>query len=84
MAIPVTPPSKNPLGNKNAFKPILSPKQVIFIIWQDWIWVIASGLLILFNPFTISVGGNLLIGGVAIIVMSFAILQKRALNKIRK
>ena len=67
----------------NAFKPVLSPKQVVFIIWQDWIWVITSFLLIIFTPFNISVEGNLLIGGIAIIVMSFAILQKRTLNKVK-
>ena len=65
----------------NAFKKKLDIRQVKFIIIQDWAWVIGSMLLLLMDPFDISLLGNTLIAGVAIVVMLLAIFQMLALRK---
>lgn len=66
---------------QNAFRKELKPKQIRLIIIQDWVWVIGSIILLTWNPFGISVAGNLTITGVAIIVAIFAILQQKTLNE---
>ena len=48
---------------------------VKLIIVQDWIWVLGSAILLLFNPFGISIYGNILIALIAVVVMLFAITQ---------
>jgi len=58
----------------------INKKSVQFIIIQDWLWVIGSGLLLLLQPFSISPWGNLLIGIIAMIVLVFAVFQARALR----
>ena len=45
------------------------------IIIQDLIWVIASILLLLFDPFNISFSGKIIVSIVACIVFYFALLQ---------
>lgn len=54
---------------------------VIWIIIQDYLWVVASVILILLPLFKISTIGNLLIAMVAIIVFLMAINQTKALKK---
>jgi len=66
---------------QNAFRKEIKPKQIRLIIIQDWTWVIGSLGLLIWNPFGISVTGNLIIAGVAIMVAIFAILQQRTLNE---
>ena len=58
----------------------ISKKQVHIIIWQDWLWVIGSALIILTQSFGLLTSGYILIGIVAVIVADFAILQKRFLT----
>jgi hypothetical protein len=53
-----------------------------WIIIQDFIWVVASIVLIIFNPFQSTQKGILIIGIVAIIVLYMGVRQKIALNKI--
>ena len=65
---------------QNAFRKELQPKQIRFIIVQDWLWVIGSLILLIWNPFEISIMGNYIIAGVAIVVAVFAILQHKTLN----
>ena len=55
-------------------------KLVKFIISQDALWVFGSALLLLLQPFGISETGNYMIGGVAVIVLLFAIGQQQGLK----
>ena len=48
---------------------------VIWIIIQDYAWVLGSLMLLLFNPFGISIEGNVLIGIIALIVLYMGINQ---------
>ena len=54
---------------------------VIWIIIQDFIWVLGSLILILFNPFKTTLTGNLIIGLIAIIVLYMGINQMIGLKK---
>ena len=65
---------------QNAFRKELKSTQIRFIVIQDWLWVIGSLILLIWNPFGISMIGNYIIAGVALIVTIFAILQHRTLN----
>ncbi|MEE9361935.1 MAG: hypothetical protein V3U92_04990 [Cellulophaga sp.] len=53
---------------------------VLWIIIQDFIWVIGSLILILLNPFKITQTGNIIIGIVAILVLFMGVNQLIALN----
>ena len=53
---------------------------VLWIIIQDFTWVIASVVLMLLNPFQITQIGNLIIGIIAAIVFYMGINQMLALN----
>jgi len=57
-------------------------KLVKFIISQDILWVVGSALLLLLQPFGISETGNYMIGGVAVIILLFAIGQIQGLKKL--
>ena len=59
----------------------LRPMQVVTIIAQDLIWVIASVILLVFNPFQISFWGNVTIAGVALVVFFFAVAQSSGLSQ---
>ena len=54
---------------------------ILWIIIQDFLWVIGSIILILLNPFDITSLGNLIIGFIAFIVLLMGLTQTRALNK---
>ncbi|REE24698.1 hypothetical protein DFQ09_1032 [Winogradskyella pacifica] len=54
---------------------------VLWIIIQDYAWVIGSLLLIIINPFQITQIGNLIIGIIALIVLYMGINQMIALKK---
>lgn len=58
----------------------LRRKAIMWICIQDFLWVIGSLYLILWNPFQITSIGNYTIGAVAIIVLSMGILQILALQ----
>lgn len=58
-------------------KPDIQTKQVKMIIWQDWAWVAGSAVILIFNPFDLSVPGNTLIAVVAIIVATLAFIQQK-------
>lgn len=55
---------------------------ILFIIVQDILWVVGSMILVLTNPFSISITGNTIIAIIALIVMLFAILQGLGLSRI--
>lgn len=57
-------------------------KLVKFIISQDILWVVGSALLVLLQPFGISVTGNYMIAGVAVVILLFAIGQMQGLKKL--
>jgi hypothetical protein len=57
---------------------------VVWIIVQDYAWVLGSLLLILFNPFKITFTGHLIIAVIALIVLYMGINQMIALKKIHK
>ena len=65
-----------------ALRKQINTKEVKGVIVQDWTWVVGSIVLLLFNPFNISLAGNLLIGVVALIVGILAWLQQSALSKL--
>lgn len=54
---------------------------VLWIIIQDYTWVIGSLLLIIINPFQITQIGNFIIGIIASIVLFMGINQMIALKK---
>ncbi|MEM8969660.1 MAG: SRPBCC family protein [Bacteroidota bacterium] len=58
------------------------PLAILWIIVQDFLWVIGSIVLLVFNPFSISSTGMLIIGLVALIVLYMAINQASALGKV--
>lgn len=57
---------------------------VFSIIIQDLLWVLASVILLIWDPFGISVSGQLLIGFIALIVLIFALVQANASLEGRK
>lgn len=52
-----------------------------WIIIQDYIWVLGSLILIIINPFEITLIGNLIIGTIALIVLFMGINQMIGLKK---
>ena len=54
---------------------------VLWIIIQDYAWVIGSLILIVINPFQITQIGNLIIGIIALIVLYMGITQMIGLKK---
>jgi hypothetical protein len=54
---------------------------VIWIIIQDFTWVLGSLILLIFNPYATTQTGLSLIGAVALIVLYMGINQMRALKK---
>jgi len=54
------------------------------IIIQDWLWVIASIVLLITRPFGLSWQGHLLIAEVAVVVAALAIVQQIALQALSK
>ncbi|MDF4203272.1 hypothetical protein PXD56_09920 [Maribacter sp. SA7] len=54
---------------------------VIWIIVQDYTWVLGSLVLILLNPFAITPIGNWIIGAIALIVLFMGVNQTIALKK---
>lgn len=59
-------------------------RAVYWIIIQDVLWVLGSVVLLLLQPFGISMMGNILIATVALIVLIFAILQYWSVQKLQK
>lgn len=57
----------------------IANKQVKIIIWQDWLWVLGSTLIIGTQSFGLNMVGYIVIAVVALIVGGFAILQKQFL-----
>lgn len=55
---------------------------ILWVIVQDFIWVIGSIVLLVLNPFPISIAGKIIIGIVALIVMFMGVNQAKALAKI--
>ena len=55
---------------------------VLWITIQDMLWVIGSAILLLWNPFDISIEGNIIIGIVALFVLLFGLGQARGLARI--
>jgi hypothetical protein len=55
--------------------------QVKSIIIQDWLWVIGSFLIVLFQAFNLSFWGYEIITVVALVVAVFAFLQTKHLKK---
>ncbi|MFD2567337.1 hypothetical protein [Pseudotenacibaculum haliotis] len=54
---------------------------VLWIIIQDYVWVLGSFVLLIANPFQITQTGNLIIGVVALIVLYMGINQMIGLKK---
>ncbi|MBW1294766.1 hypothetical protein [Aquimarina litoralis] len=56
-------------------------KAIIWIIIQDYVWVLGSIILMVFNPFELSKTGIMIIGIIALIVLFMGINQMVQLNK---
>ena len=56
-----------------------NPLGVLAIIIQDFLWILASCILLIFQPFEISRTGNSMIAVVALIVLFMAVNQAKAL-----
>ena len=65
-----------------ASRRVLNKRLVTSIIIQDWLWIIGSVLILLFQLFGLSFLGYEIILIVALIVAIFAILQNRYLQRI--
>lgn len=61
----------------------INARTVLAIIVADSAWVIGSLLLILLQPFEISLLGNIMIGAVAAWVLLMAVLQFRGVRSLR-
>ncbi|MBX2875313.1 MAG: hypothetical protein KTR30_24565 [Saprospiraceae bacterium] len=66
---------------RTASKATIAKGQIRLIIWQDWLWVLASLIVIVTQAFDLKSSAYLLIGGIAIIVADFALLQQWYLGK---
>lgn len=55
---------------------------VLWIIVQDMLWVLGSVVLLVFNPFDVSVEGNIIIALVAIVVFLIGMGQAQGLAKV--
>jgi drug/metabolite transporter (DMT)-like permease len=53
----------------SAFAKEFKIKRVKLITMQDWAWILGSAVLLVLNPWNISLGGNILIAIFAVIVM---------------
>lgn len=62
----------------------IEPFQAYIISAQDLIWVLASILLLIFDPFQFSKAGNVIIAVVALIVLAFALMQVSAIITINR
>lgn len=62
----------------------LRSKAIIWISIQDFLWVIGSLYLILWNPFQITPIGNRIIGMVAILVLLMGVQQVVILKNVNK
>lgn len=51
-----------------------------YVIVLDWLWVVGSLILIVFNPYNITSGGLFLIGITALMVGLLAMLQTKAIT----
>jgi ribosome-associated toxin RatA of RatAB toxin-antitoxin module len=58
------------------------PLAVLWIIVQDFIWVLGSFILLIFNPFELSKAGNFIIAVVALVVLLMGLNQSKALAQI--
>jgi len=64
---------------------VIRKLRAIAILWittQDMLWVIGSIILLLWNPFHVSIEGNIIFGTVAIFVLIFGLGQARGLARI--
>lgn len=59
-----------------------NPIGVLLIIIQDFLWVIGSIVLLIFQPFEISITGNAIIAVVALVVLFMGMNQAKALGQI--
>ena len=60
------------------------PLAVLWIIIQDLIWVVGSAVLLIWRPFHLSTTGNILIGGMAILILGFSIFQSLGLAQLKR
>lgn len=67
-----------------AFGKTIKPGAIKSIVYQDWGWVLGSAILLIGQFFELSLPGQLLIGAVAAVVASFAILQSKWLKGLTK
>lgn len=64
------------------YKNKLSKNLVYIIIALDITWVISSVIILIFDPFTISILGNVAIVLIAMIVSLFALLQHKLIRRL--
>lgn len=60
----------------------LRPMVIKLIIVLDFIWVLGSLIVLVFNPFGISLSGNVLIFCIALIVLLLGVFQLRGLSNL--
>lgn len=58
------------------------PIAVLWIIVQDFLWVLGSFIIIVFNPFEISKSGNSTIATIAFVVLFMGVNQTKALAQV--
>lgn len=63
------------------FKQILNYKAIKSIIFQDWIWVIGSAVITIFQIANLSRLGYIVIVAIAVIVAGFATFQAKYLRE---
>jgi hypothetical protein len=60
------------------------PKAILWIIIQDFVWVIGSLFILIFRPYEISKAGYITISAVAFIVLLMALNQSKALKQLKR
>lgn len=58
------------------------PITILWIVTQDFIWVVGSAFILIANPYNTSSTGNILISMVSLVVLFLAVNQLRALAQI--
>src|SRR5437868_1667212 len=62
----------------------LHPSTARVIWWLDVAWVVASPIVLIVNPFSLTSAGQWAVGSVALIVLDIAILEYLGLRRIRR
>ncbi len=67
-----------------AFRKTPNVRQIQFIIYQDWAWVMGSVVILLWQPWDLTARGYWLIAIIAVVVGMFAIMQRSGVKELER